>query len=94
MLLNDGHLPEFERVAANDPFLGIKAMNRTWFEKGIQQGLEKGRRDSIRELLEDSFGPLSSQVEARLQQQSVEEMRALSKLALRASSLKELGLED
>ena len=65
-------------------------MNTTWFEKGI----EKGSRETIRVLLEDSFGPLSSQAEARLQQLSLEHLLSLSKLVRRAASLRELGLED
>jgi hypothetical protein len=65
-------------------------MNTTWFEKGI----EKGKRETVGELLEDAFGPLSAKVQERLQQLSLEELRQLSKSIRRAASLRELGLEE
>jgi len=63
-------------------------MNTTWFEKGI----EKERRETVRELLEDRFGTLPPRAEERLQALSMEELKSLRKGLLRAASLQELGL--
>ena len=51
-------------------------------------------RKTIRELLEDQFGPLSPRVLERLQQLPAEQLAPLGKAVLRAQSLRELGLED
>jgi len=66
-------------------------MNTTWFQKGI----EKGRRETIREMLEDRFGALPPRAEERLQALSLEELKSLRKALFHAASLKDLlGLED
>jgi hypothetical protein len=81
---------EFERLVATEPYEGVKAMNTTWFEKGIEQE----RRESVRELVEERFGRLSPPVEQRLQQLTMEQLKSLRKAVVRAGSLRELGLED
>lgn len=65
-------------------------MNTTWYEKG----LEKGRRETLRELLEARFGPLAAPVLERLQQVPAEQLTRLTRALLQAQSLHELGLED
>jgi hypothetical protein len=67
-------------------------MNTTWFDKGIEQGIETGRRETIRELLEDRFGTLPVQAEERLQALTTEELKSLRKEILDAASLKDVGL--
>lgn len=64
-------------------------MNTTWYEKGI----EKGRRESLRELLEARFGPLAPPVLAQFEQLPQEHLRRLGKALLTANSLDELGLQ-
>jgi hypothetical protein len=81
---------EFEKLVATEHFQGVRAMNTTWFEKGI----EKERRETIRELLEERFGALPAQAQERLQTLSMEQLKSLRKLLLHAASLRELGLED
>jgi hypothetical protein len=92
--LDEEQQREFQRLVATEPYQGVRAMNTTWFEKGIAQGIEKGKRETIREQLEDAFGPLSSRAQERLQQLSSEELRQLAKAIRRAASLRELGLAD
>ena len=60
----------------------------------MEKGIEKGRRETIRELLEDRFGPLSPRVDERLQAMNVEQLKSLRKAILHATSLRELALED
>ena len=79
----------FERLLATENYHGVQAMNTTWYEKGI----ERGRRDFLRELLEERFGPLSSEVLARLEEMPVEHLQPLQRAFVKAQSLRELGLE-
>jgi hypothetical protein len=100
--LDEEQQQEFQRLVTGEPYRGVQAMNTTWFEKGLekgrQEGLEEGkvegRRQVLREQLEERFGPLSSSVLERLEQASVDHVKALGKMLLQAQSLHELGLED
>jgi hypothetical protein len=88
--LDEAQKREFERLTASEAFPGVQAMNTTWFEKGV----EKGRRETLLELLEGRFGPLSADVLARVQLLSAEQLRSLPKELLKAQSLSDLGLVD
>jgi hypothetical protein len=68
-------------------------MNKTTYERGEEAGIEKGRRETVKELVEDRFGPLPPSVAERLQQLSLSELALLRKSVLRAQSLSDLGLE-
>jgi hypothetical protein len=81
---------EFERLVATEAYQGVRAMNTTWFEKGIA----KGRREMLRELLDKRFGPLSPRVLDRLNQCPPERLSDLALALLEGRSLRELGLED
>jgi hypothetical protein len=81
-------------------------MNKTPYEKGVERGLEiaceKGmamgiereRRDWVRGLLDDLFGPLPAAVLARLEQMPLDQLKTLRKSALKAKSLADLGLQE
>ncbi len=88
--LDEGQQAEFERMVTSERYEGVIAMNQTWFEKGI----EKGRREDVREMLEEQFGPLSPPAIAKLEQLTLERMREVRRALRHASSLKELGLEE
>jgi hypothetical protein len=95
--LDEEQQREFERLAATEPYGGLRAMNLTWYDKGVLQGVlqgrEEGGREVLRELLAERFGPLAPPVIERLQQLPHERVMALSKAVLRAESLRELGLD-
>jgi hypothetical protein len=96
--LDETQQREFERLVATEPYKGVQAMNTTWYErgieKGIQEGIEKERRDSVRELLEERFGTLSSAALSKLEQLPLSRLPALRRAIVKASSLRELGLEE
>ena len=92
--LDEAQQREFQRLVATEPYVGVQAMNTTWYEKGIEKGIEKGRRDFLRELLEEKYGPLSPTVLVRLAQLPAERFPTLRKAILKSQSLSELGLED
>jgi hypothetical protein len=89
---------ELERLLTMESYRRVQAINTTWHDKGLQQGLEKGRegerRAMLRDLLEDKYGALSDQVQQRLQQCTADQLLQLKKSLIRAQSLRELGLED
>lgn len=92
----DAYLPldeEAKRGLAHlvntEKYSGVKAMNQTTFEKGEEQG----RRNALREQMEDKFGPLPANVTERLQQMAFAELIPLCKAVLHAQSLSDLGFD-
>jgi hypothetical protein len=85
---------EFERLVATEAYQGVRAMNTTWFEKGIAKGQELGQREILRQQLDKRFGPLAPPVLERLNQWPAERLAALALALFEARSLRELGLED
>lgn len=67
-------------------------MNKTVYEKGLEAGQERGRREQLREMLEEDFGPLPAKVLDRLNTLPLDQLRPLVKTALRSNSL--TGLTD
>jgi hypothetical protein len=65
-------------------------MNLTMYERAEQDAL----RQVLRELLDERFGPVPLAVQERLQQFSAKQLKPLVKAVPRASSLRDLGLED
>jgi hypothetical protein len=88
--LDRAQLREFEQLICAEPFQGVRAMHLTMYEKAEQDTL----RRVVRDLLDERFGPLPFAVQERLQQFSAKQLNPLVKAVLRASSLRELGLED
>src|SRR5437588_5478212 len=88
--LDEEQQQEYQRLVAGESYGEVRAMNVTWYEKGV----EKGRREMLRELLEDCFGPLPAPALERLQQASPERLAELRKKLRQAQSLRDLGLAD
>ena len=91
--VDDAVQMEIDRPLTAEKYSGVKAMNKTWFEKGEEKGMERGRREQIREILEDRFGPLPKAVGDRLLRMPITELILLGKAVHRAQSLHELGLD-
>ncbi len=88
--LDEAQQQEFERLVSTEAYQGVRAMNATWFEKGI----EKERRAALRELLEERFGRLTPDVLRKLEDMPMERVQPLRKAAANAESLAELGLDE
>jgi hypothetical protein len=60
--MDDAQRQEFDRLLSAEPFDKVRAMNQTVFEKGIEKGNIQGKRELLRDQLEDRFGPLPPRV--------------------------------
>ena len=91
--LDEKQKQEFETLLNTEKYAGVKAMNKTNYEKGLEVGQTKGRLDMLRVMIEARFGRISAAVEDRLNQMSAQEISDLGKAIAHAQSLAELGLE-
>jgi hypothetical protein len=80
----------FERLIRTPPYRGVQAMMKTWKEEGI----DIGRRQLVLEQLEERFGPVSPSVRSRIESLAGDKLRQIGKALLKATSLRDLGLED
>jgi hypothetical protein len=65
-------------------------MMATTFEKGVLQGL----RQAVQVLLEQRFGPLSTEAIQRLNAWPAERLDEVLRSVVKEPSLKDLGLQD
>ena len=42
------HRAEYDKLLATETFVGVKAMNKTIYEEGIEEGIERGMVEGIR----------------------------------------------
>ena len=95
------HRAEWDKLLATETFLGVKAMNKTFYEEGIEEGMERGREEGMeRELidfavnvLEDRFGPLPAKILADLKSRSRQELRSMITNSYRITSLDALDFD-
>jgi hypothetical protein len=92
--MDDMQRKEFDRLIQAEPYAGVKAMNKTVYEQGKETGAIEARRETLREQLEEMFGPLSLEALARIDALTADRLRAIIKAVPRAKSLKDLGLAD
>jgi hypothetical protein len=90
--LDEEQSREYENLLRSEPYAGVRAMNQTIYEKGIEEGIEKGRLDLICSLMEDRFGPVSGAVRQDLERLSAEQLRRLALKIVTAESLADLNL--
>jgi hypothetical protein len=88
--MNERQQQEYEQLLQTESYAGVKPMNQTTYEKGI----EKGKLRLVEEVLEEKFGPLPPGVRERLEQLSMAELRRLALNIGTAKSLSELGLPE
>ncbi len=88
--MDDEQRSEFDQLLEAKPYGGVKAMNKTVYE----QGLERGQVKNIRVLLETKFGPIPAKALNRLESLPADQLDPLTRKVLAAKSLVELGLVD
>jgi hypothetical protein len=91
--LNEEQRDEFQRLVTTEPYQEVRKMNTTWFEKGVEKGVETERRALLRELLEVRFGPLTPALLRAVEHLPAERLQSVRQAAWKAESLDELGLE-
>ena len=42
------HRAEYDKLLATETFVGVKAMNKTFYEEGIEEGIKRGMVEGIR----------------------------------------------
>ena len=79
---------------ATETYAGVKAMNKTIYEEGIEEGVTFGREEGRAELLdcainvlEGRFGPLPAKILTDLKSLSRQELRSMISNSFRISSL-------
>jgi flagellar biosynthesis/type III secretory pathway protein FliH len=50
--MDQEHRQEFERLIALPQYQGVKAMNATWFDQGLEKGLRRGHKEGLEKGLE------------------------------------------
>ena len=89
---------EYQTMIQQETHKEVKTVTSSWTAQGIKQGIEQGKaqgqRELIQRVLEKKFGPLSSQVKARLEAWPANRLPDLLDNLLDAPSLAALGLED
>jgi flagellar biosynthesis/type III secretory pathway protein FliH len=96
--LDEQQQRDYEWLLQAEPFQEIGLMMQTTYEKGLEKGREQGReqgqRRALQVQLERKFGPLSVEVQRRLEEWPAERLNELLFGILDAPSLKALGLQD
>ena len=102
--LDEEQQRELENLLQSKPYVEVRAMNQTIYEKGfeegigtgIEKGIEKGRlqgqRELVYSLIEDRFGPVPEAVRHDLERLPEEQLRRLALKIGAAASLTALGL--
>jgi hypothetical protein len=92
--LDEEQQREFERLLTTEAYREVRHMGVTTFDKGIAEGVARGKRQLICEMIEDRFGSVSLQVRERVEAWPADQLSALRRKIDNARSLKEAGLED
>ncbi len=88
------HRAEYDKLLATETFLGVKAMNKTIYEEGIEEGIEQGFLDCAINVLEGRFGPLPAKILADLKSRSRQELRSMIANSFRITSLDALDFDN
>lgn len=84
---------EFEHLLQLDENREAREMSATFFEQGLERGLEQGQRKVVLALLEDRFNSLNPETVERVRQWPADDLTELARRIPHAKSLSELGLE-
>lgn len=102
----EAELDRYRRLVARKEYRKVQDVELTWADKvrlaalkegrreGLQEGLLRGKRETLKRLLASRFGPLSVPAESRIDAlASVEELDRCFDRGLTAGSIAELGLD-
>jgi hypothetical protein len=94
----EGAQERYRRLISRKEYRKVEDVELTWadriLEKGIQEGLVRGKRESLKRLLAVRFGTIPKAVEARIESvDSEEELDGYLDRVLKAASLEDMGLE-
>ena len=92
MSLSPEQRKEFEGLMQLEENREAREMFTTYFEQGLERGLEEGQRRVVLALLEDRFGSLSPETVERVAQWPAADLTDLARRVPHAGSLSELGL--
>ena len=91
------HRAEWDKLLATETFLGVKAMNKTFYEEGIEEGIERGMERELLDfavnVLEGRFGPLPAKILADLKSRTRQELRSMITNSFRITSLDALDFD-
>lgn len=82
---------EYDRLITTEEYEEVKTMAVTTYERGLEQGLEQGRRGMIAIQIETKFGPLETHSREQLEAMNSDELDQLARRILTAESMEELG---
>jgi Domain of unknown function (DUF4351) len=83
-----------EALLGTERYAEVRPLMITTYERGKNEGILQGERLSTLRLLEAKFGPLGPEAKQRVEALSPADLHQLQIDLLKASSLKELRLED
>jgi hypothetical protein len=97
--LDANQAAEMEKLCLTEKYAGVKAMNKTWYEKGMEvgteRGFESGQRELLRTMLEERFAsPLSQKQLDRLARMTAADLGKLGTAILHAISMRQLGFDE
>ena len=90
--LDDTQRTLYARMIEGESFSGVKLMNKTVYDQGLEQGRRLGRLELLEAMLESKFSPLPPGLIDRVCQLPDERLRQLALALPTATSLADLGV--
>ena len=92
--LDPAQQERLQALLTTEQYQEVRPFMITTYERGIQQGIQRGQRQLVLRQLEAKFGPLTPEVKQRVEALSTEQLDQLALDFVKAQSLKDLRLED
>jgi hypothetical protein len=92
--LDEAQQQEFEDLWNSEQYREVKPIMITTIERAKAEGRIEERREMTLFLLNEKFGPMRSEIQQRIALLTLEQLQQLGSKLIKASSLKELSLEE
>jgi Domain of unknown function (DUF4351) len=92
--LDEAQQQKFEDLWNSEQYREVKPIMINTIERAKAEGKAEGQREMTLFLLNERFGPLKSEIQQRIALLNFEQLQQLGSKLLKASSLKELNLEE